>query len=202
MSPWNYSDKIEADSLKRIDIAWLKKHDYLDGWKSGAIEWTGGWPNNKSSIGISVFITDEYRYVNLKYSQTDIDGEKQNFDYNIQLTTTRCNYGGVRYWFECPIVKNGQYCGKRTRVLYKAGSYFGCRYCNNLTYRSKNVGRSGQYYPLFKTLRLHDDIDKLESQIKRPYYAGRPTKKQKRLNKMFSQISSINLDFDNDENRR
>ena len=44
------------------------------------------------------------------YSETTYRGDKKNktdeeikCDYKIQLTTTPCNLGGVRYWFICPM---------------------------------------------------------------------------------------------------
>ena len=52
--------------------------------------------------------------------------------YPVALDTTRCNYGGKRYWFLCPI------CKKRVAKIYlpPRGKYFACRACNYLTYRS------------------------------------------------------------------
>ena len=56
----------------------------------------------------------------------------------IILTYTRPNYGGVRWWFLCPILKNGLACNRRTGRLYlpRREKYFGCRQCHNLTYAS------------------------------------------------------------------
>ena len=56
----------------------------------------------------------------------------------IELTTTDCNYGRFRYWFVCPVVKDGVYCGNRCAKLYlpPGGQYFGCRECYDLTYES------------------------------------------------------------------
>ena len=48
----------------------------------------------------------------------------------IRLSTTNCQYGGVRYWMHCP------YCGQRCAKLYMLGGWFGCRKCHDLTYTS------------------------------------------------------------------
>jgi len=44
----------------------------------------------------------------------------------------------VRFWFICPLGTDQGYCGKRVGKLYLPGNgtYFGCRHCYNLTYKS------------------------------------------------------------------
>lgn len=56
----------------------------------------------------------------------------------IGITTSKCNYGGFRSWFICPV------CGKRIGNLYKPlGEYlYTCRDCSNLTYISSRLRRS------------------------------------------------------------
>ena len=84
-------------------------------------------------MGLAVDITDEL-HVRLIYSVTDREGERTDYDYQVSLVTTPCNFGGVRYWFGCP------HCGRRVAVLYLAPGdvYFRCRHCNNLSYHSRN----------------------------------------------------------------
>jgi len=60
----------------------------------------------------------------------------QAIAYRVQLQTTRPNFGGVRWWFTCPLSVRGQACGRRVKKLYLVGRYFGCRHCHGLTYRS------------------------------------------------------------------
>ena len=59
-------------------------------------------------------------------------------EYEIELERTACRLGGYRYWFVCPVVKDGVYCGNRAAKLYlpPGGQYFGCRECYDLTYES------------------------------------------------------------------
>jgi len=56
----------------------------------------------------------------------------QRVTYGVQFTTSRCNFGGGRYWFICPT----QGCGRRVRVLYLAPSatHFACRHCAEVIY--------------------------------------------------------------------
>ena len=55
----------------------------------------------------------------------------ENHTETIQLTTTRCHYGNVRYWFLCPR------CDGRVAVLY-FNRWFGCRKCFELVYPIEN----------------------------------------------------------------
>ena len=192
MGRWSYSNKEEADYLKKVEIWWLKKHGYLDGWKSGGIEWKHGLSDTKSSIGIMGSIMDDEKYIQFQYTQTDQEGKKKEFDYKVKLTTTHCNYGGTRYWFICPLVRNGKYCGKRVGVLYKNGDYFGCRHCYDLTYSSKNYNRKYKNYGLFHSLDLITKSELIQKKMKRSFYAGKPTKMLRKLMKIKGQLSTLN----------
>ncbi|MBW8017797.1 MAG: hypothetical protein FVQ82_16615 [Planctomycetes bacterium] len=61
-----------------------------------------------------------------------------SMEYRIELKRTFCRFGGVRYWFLCPAVKDEVYCGNRVTKLFMppGGSVFGCRACYDLTYQS------------------------------------------------------------------
>jgi predicted RNA-binding Zn-ribbon protein involved in translation (DUF1610 family) len=59
----------------------------------------------------------------------------------IYLLATTPNYGGIRWWFECPD------CGKKVIKLYLAKEpHFICRKCGNLTYNSCLNSRSSFDY--------------------------------------------------------
>lgn len=165
--------KIEADGLRKISVQFLKKHGYLKGSRSGTITWTSEWSGDKNSVSVISDVDESNPYLRIYYTQTNSDsGEKKDFDYKVQLTTTFCNYGFKRYWFICPLYKSGRYCGKRVGVLYKAGDYYGCRHCYNLTYSSRNL--SG-YAKIFSNISC-SDVDFLEEKVKRTHYRGRHTK--------------------------
>jgi len=189
MGRYYSSTKTEADNLKKIDLSWLKANKILNGYHSTTISWTNGFTNDKSSIGIDINLLGNEKYAHLHYTQTEYNGDKKDFDYKIPIVETSCHYGGKRYWFICPMSKNGQYCGKRVRVLYKDGGYFACRHCYNLTYTARNENRRYKMFPLFNTLLIENKIEKLHEKIKRRVYAGKPTKKQQRLEQLYSQAS-------------
>lgn len=183
--------RTEADRLRKIEIYWLKNHGYLENWKAGAIQWTDQL-GNKSSIGITILVEGAGGHIHFNYLQTESDGTKKDFDYDIRLTSTPCNFGGKRFWFICPLSKDGAYCGKKVGVLYKAGDYFGCRHCYNLTYRSKNENRRSKLFPIFAILKTHQEMEDFEPTVKRFTYARNPTKKQLKLDKMISRLSHYN----------
>ncbi len=189
MSRFGLSTKTEADSLKNISIAFLKKHKYLQGgYVSGTCKWTSHWSGSETSVGLAVAIRDTNKYLRIYYTQTEMSGEKKEFDYEVPLTTTKCNYGGQRYWFICPLTVNGKYCGRRVGVLYKAGDYFGCRHCQKLTYKSRNRSRSRRsWYAAFNVLDMYEKVEEIESTMKRRYYAGKPTRKQRKVEKLRKQ---------------
>jgi hypothetical protein len=56
----------------------------------------------------------------------------------VRIATTRPRFGGLRWWFICPLIVNGRRCNRRVGKLYlpPAARYFGCRHCHDLTYTS------------------------------------------------------------------
>lgn len=73
---------------------------------------------------------------------------------NIQVTTTPCNYGGVRYWFICGS------CYERVGVLYFTGKCWECRKCGNLVYLSQQGTKTDFWYWYFKAFNVARKIDK------------------------------------------
>lgn len=183
MGRYYWDKKTEKDALDSISMAWLKKHDYLCGYKTGGIKWKRGY-NHESSVSFTVCVMDDEKYINFRYSVTNREGIKADYDYSVSIVSTPCNYGGLRYWFICPLSRNGYYCGKRVAELFIDGKYFGCRHCYNLTYSSRNVNRRSPYYPIFRSLDLRNKIDELQTKMKREFYRGKLTRKARRLEKM------------------
>ena len=178
----------EAEQSNKLSIFWLKKQGRLPfwGWTSGSITWMFGWSENKNSIGFSVS-TKMPRggdHIRLHYTHTDNStGEKEKLDYQVRLVTTPCHFGGERFWFICPLYKNGQYCGRRVGVLYLVSKYFGCRKCGNIAYASQMKG--GRFRGSSVSI---PDIEQAENEIKRYYYKGRPTRKYRRLVRMNAKL--------------
>lgn len=167
-----------AESSHALNIFWLRKQGYFpQGYSTrlGTVTWTSG--EHESSIGISIAVgSGTGDHMRLWYTHTSSwNGEKSDMDYSVNLATTPCRYGGVRYWFICPLTKNGSYCGRRVGVLYLCGKYYGCRYCGNIAYQSQF--ESGRY----KGFVSIPDIEQAEKEVKRYYYRGKPTRKYRRV---------------------
>lgn len=179
--------KTEADNLLKIETSWLKKNKYFAGNKSGGISWSNSYLRNNYSVGIETFFDDEKGYLRIYYSQIN-ENDKKSFDYRVELIPSECNFGGKRYWFICPLQKNNKPCNRRVNVLYKCGDYFGCRHCFNLTYKTRNENRRYKLYGLFKTLTLSEKIDEKKATIKRSFYRGKLTQKQRELYNLYDKI--------------
>jgi hypothetical protein len=82
-------------------------------------------------------------FVQLSYSWVWAGDGKPDFaDYRVGLLTTPMRFGGVRWWFVCPLTVAGRTCGRRVAKLHlPSGSrWFGCRDCHQLSYRSRQEG--------------------------------------------------------------
>jgi hypothetical protein len=172
-----------AEQSNALSIFWLKKQGYLQkdfSHNSGGIKWSWG-GEEKSSISFYIHkdnwgTPQERAYIGLQYTQTNYStGEKERMDYNVELDTTPCKYGGKRYWFICPLSKNGEYCGRRVGVLYNIGKWFGCRHCGDIAYAKQMEGGRYRWDGVSAP-----NVDKAQEEVKRMYYRGKPTRKYKR----------------------
>jgi hypothetical protein len=164
----------------------------LEGCCHTGLTWTRKLSGRTNSIGIVVDVLSE-PYVKLSYTITDRNsGEKTDYDYKVGLTTTPCHYGGVRYWFICPLSTNGVYCGRRVGTLFLApgGRYFGCRHCYDLFYESRNECRLGRFGQLGYVLKAERQVQELREKVKRWTYRGRPTRKVRRINAITKRMGS------------
>lgn len=163
--------KTEAYNLNRIEISWLKKNNYLDGFREGTITWPGK-DRDKSKVRIQVYSDYEGKgYIRLIHKVIGSDDFATTFEYNHEITSTKCHFGGHRSWFLC------NFCGKRVGALFRGSPCFYCRHCLNLTYSSRNENRRSEYYPLIRNKKLRAK----EKNIRVKYYKGRPTKRYQSL---------------------
>ena len=147
MGRWGGKDTTEG--YRTITTKFLKQYNYLIDHRHnfGSINWSrNGEKAGSVSFEVSTIPGDEY--IRFEYTSTDrVSGEKKDYGYKVNLASINCNYGGKRWFFNCP------YCRKRVGVLYVGGSEFACRHCYNLTYASRNESRRGDieiFRKLFK----------------------------------------------------
>jgi hypothetical protein len=76
----------------------------------------------------------------LQLTSSSASGEQ--IEYTIFLQKTHPNFGGVRWWFQCPL------CARRVRKLFlpPRRQCVGCRNCHRLTYDSRKQCADGRYW--------------------------------------------------------
>ena len=121
--------KIRVDKLYSLDARLLARMKYIQ--PNALITWQ--WKSEcRGTSTISIFVL-ENRIKLVYYADNEMIQEY------IYLSTTPCNYGGVRYWFYCPV------CNQRVAKLYIKTKRFLCRNCNNLSYYSSNIRKNKLY---------------------------------------------------------
>lgn len=104
---------------------------------SGSMTWTLTRTGEvTATIGYEANLIDPAEaWVRLHYTSTmRSTGAKTENDYRVRLDTTRPHYGGVRWWFVCPLS------GRRARALYlppSGGTTFASRQALGLAYHSQ-----------------------------------------------------------------
>jgi hypothetical protein len=180
------------DNVLQISISKLKEWGYLDpdNLKSGILNWNiNGNPTGCISIYVSTL--DERPYIELDYKYND---EPRN--YQVELVSIPSNLGKGKIWyFLCPRTN------KRCRKLYSIDGYFlhreafkGCFYdCQT---------KSKYYRKLNKTLGAYFKVDQVYDEIYsknfKTHYAGKETKKYKKLRDIITQAENIDLESVND----
>ena len=107
----------------------------------GRIEWTMSHDGRDvASLGYEADMRDAGdAWVRLIYS-TNQRGERAHLDYRVRLTPTLPHFGGVRWWFVCPLS------GHRVRCLHSVGhcNRFAGRRFLHLGYKVQRESRSDQ----------------------------------------------------------
>ena len=139
-----WSKKRTVESVDYLDIAALKKAQLVVpgvAGRVGSLQWRSG-SAAQASITYVVALGSSAGTLRLVYS---VSSPQQDLDYTVRLEATPCHLGGVRWWFRCPLTRGGMACGRRVTKLYRRGSYFGCRHCHDLVYRSSQQSDSRVY---------------------------------------------------------
>ena len=111
---------------------------------------TSGWASDgedkpHATIGYEANLLDrDNAWLRLHYRR---NGEP--VDYRVRLVTSTPHYGGLRWWFICPLVRNDGAPPRRVAKLYlpSGGKYFGSREGYGLTYTScQESGKGGKLW--------------------------------------------------------
>lgn len=185
-----FQRRYTTEECKRIDLVILRRGRVFNvkggTFNAVTIEWKS---NNNDKIDTANILISLEKNPEEKFIHIVTAGQTQVIDQRVYLTSTPCNYGGVRYWFVCP-------CQKRVRIIYLSPEpkldYFGCRHCLNLTYYSRNESK----HPFCRMFRLDEKANKLGETMRRGYWNGKPTRKHRRILKMDAQIKLLRSALD------
>jgi hypothetical protein len=136
---WRSSKKTVVEHCRDLDASrWMREKILVPGvHQSGGWYWRNATTGEQTSaLNYEVCTLDTADpWVRLSYT---ITRSGQAVDYRVRLTTTRPRFGGLRWWFLCPLIVRGLPCNRRVGKLYlpPGGSYYGCRRCYDLTYTS------------------------------------------------------------------
>ena len=123
------------DAIFWISTGWFA----LGSYELGTIVWSDTHTGEQTArVGYTCTSDGGGWTLTLSYTVTRSDSEKHDVLLRIPLQTTDPQFGGVRWWFTCPLVARGRPCEHRVGKLYlpPGGLYFGCRHCYDLTYTS------------------------------------------------------------------
>jgi len=136
-----YRRKTIVEMCNEISTKMLNENGFFDTCKTDMIEWKNYAGKVIHNAKVESFISvdvDKTSFIVLQRGVLSSDGHVKVVEQWIELLKWPCNYGGFRYYFVCPVVKNGVFCGNRSEKLYLplGGQFFGCRECYDLTYES------------------------------------------------------------------
>lgn len=177
MARYSYSGRGTVEAARRVELSVLKKLGFFprcESFINGNIRWSqNGEPTGNIMVRIDTRPSESYLQLVYKTREhgASSDDPWRDYDYRFPLEGLLCRYGGYKWYVRCQLAKAGIFCGRRVRILYMVGDYFGCRHCANLTYQSC---RDNGFISI-------PDVDAVEAKVKRMYYAGKPTKQYKRF---------------------
>ena len=168
-------------SIKNLKESWFLIWDYKQ-WK---ITWYYA-ENEIWNIWIEIEKNDFSWYLRVYFIQTDETWNKKEFDYRIELVTTKCNYWWVRWWFLCPCKWN------RCSILYLQNNWiFASRKTLDLVYEQQKESKKWRYFWYL----LWDNFTKIleiRKNMKYPFRNWKPTRKMRRVLKLHNKIPNEN----------
>lgn len=160
--------------VTRIELSFLLKQKYIQ--KTRVIRTSLSWTNGNEVSFTSIY-TDSEAYIQLHYNHSPHE-DIQNLKYKIYLAKVPSNLGkGEVLYFLCPVTH------QKCRVLYLCyGSliFKSRKAYNNRIYYSEQIS-SNLEKPNDIYWKLQRRIDKMDLKYHKPFYKGKLTKKEKKL---------------------
>ena len=149
------AETFAVEDCWELSISFLKSERFLTERRVGTVTW---YRYGREDGSVSIAVDVDRLLVSLCYSVSIYSHEPESITCQIPLTESKPHFGGVRYWFYCPL--SGCQSGKVAKLyLPPNGNYFGCRKCYGLQYRSSRRSGSlfGKLHSLFDRLDAGDD---------------------------------------------
>ena len=143
-----------------LSIYELKRRGFLDQLRGtqAEFEWKNYFEVTKGRA--KLFVTEDLTQVHLSHEFSELGSKRtvESDGYSVSLASLDCRYGGNRFYFICPLWKHGVYCGRKVAKLYcpPGAKFFGCRYCHDLSYDSRQMYQGGIQWAITKHLELSD----------------------------------------------
>jgi hypothetical protein len=119
-----------------IDIGqWYVRDDFEPGTR---FEWS--WPSRLYRHAPTLDVRIVRNGLTISYISLWGPNEGKKIRQRVDLSWSRCTFGGRRPWLVC----TG--CTRRVVCLYLLGDRFRCRHCHALTYVSQRMGREARAY--------------------------------------------------------
>ena len=146
-SGFNGTKKQTIEDGLKLSISALMRKGALHPGRTTSGEWSWLYPGHEphARMGYRADMTDpDNASIRLIYT---VNGKPM--DYVVRLDWTKLNNGGRRWWFLCPIRREGGNDPRRVGKLHlpPGAHYFGSREAYGLTYRSSQ--ESGKFNALF-----------------------------------------------------
>lgn len=156
--------KPECDTLPFISVVYMQQQGVISNNLQTVLTTEWGL-SRKARVTIYTNLLPQ-PYMRISFTVKDV-----NKTQIVYLTTTHCNYGGIRWWFNCP------FCFKRVGKLFLFGENYACRHCHNLTYKSRMRNPRSSLHPMFNRYKRNEKARELMVGIRTTSYDGRPTKR-------------------------
>jgi hypothetical protein len=138
---YRWDTRTTLDQVRRLDVRWLHRYGYLDGW----LRWVTWSRGERQTGSVGVRLVDGRLVVEYRCCRRGTD-PWEDIRQVITLKWTPCHYGGQRPWFRCPG------CQRRVAVLCGYDRLFLCRHCYRLPYTSQHETRLDRLYRKMRKL--------------------------------------------------
>ncbi len=165
--PRSFHKKTTVEDCHVLTVQAFKPFMDIDPSHVGTMTWTRG-EEKEYVASISFRRVETAAGLAFRFLYTSGKGENARaMDYLVQAVKVVPHFGGARWYFLCPLVRDGAPCRHRVDKLFlpPGGVYFGCRECYGLTYESAQEAH--RFDGMFKALAANIGRGTTPAEVKR-----------------------------------